>query len=111
MRVLTVLAHIISVSIFPNRSSANADMEEKKVITMNENKYSTSKPSRSGAKLEENSSDEFEQADKDQFKTYDEYNEEEYTFEAFEEVLVYEEGQSKWSAVENYHSKRVSDSS
>ena len=62
---------------------------------MNENKYSNSKDNRANNKYEENSSVEFEQADKDMFKTFEEYNED-YTFEAFEEVLIEEQEGSKW---------------
>lgn len=76
---------------------------------MNVNKYSTSKNNKSGKKAKEErmveggmnaSSIEFAQADQDLFKTFEEYNEEDYTFETFEEVLIEEQDGSKWSGID-----------
>lgn len=73
---------------------------------MNINKYSSSKHDRSSG-IEENSSSEFEQADRDQFRTFEEYNEEDYTVENFEEVLIEEQDASKWSKVDRTNSNSV----
>lgn len=73
---------------------------------MNINKYSSSKHDRSSG-IEENSSSEFEQADRDQFRTFEEYNEEDYTVENFEEVLIEEQDASKWSKVDRSNPNSV----
>ncbi|CAI2385141.1 unnamed protein product [Moneuplotes crassus] len=88
---------------------SNSNIEEKKVVSMNFNKYSTSKNNKSGQKIPEArkcsgsmnaSSIEFAQADQDLFKTFEEYNEGDYTYETFEEVLIEEQDGSKWLRVD-----------
>lgn len=64
---------------------------------MNDKKYSTSKHSKSNSKYIDGSSIEFEKADNDNFKVYEEYNEEDYTFETIEEIIVEEnEANPEW---------------
>jgi hypothetical protein len=71
-------------------SARESDFEEKKVISLNPNKYSSSNKKASSRFSEFNSKDN-DEADQIQFKTYEEYNEEDFTFETVEEVIVEEQ--------------------
>ena len=86
---------------------AHNDLEEKSVIKMEYNKYSSSKKSITGSKLPEQISSEFDEADNINFATYDEYNEEDYTFETVEEVIV-EENDSEWTRFDKFRPTNVS---
>jgi hypothetical protein len=72
-------------------SARESDFEEKKVVSMNEHKYSSTKKNKSPHMLKELTSRDFEEADRIQFKTYEEYNEEDFTFETVEEIIVEEQ--------------------
>ena len=61
---------------------------------MDQNKYSSSKKQMSNKNFKEDFSADFEEADNMNFNTYDEYNEDDYTFETVEEIVV-EEAESE----------------
>jgi hypothetical protein len=73
-------------------SARESDFEEKKVISVNHHKYSSTKKNKSPAnKFTELTSRDFEEADQINFKTYEEYNEEDFTFETVTEIIVEEQ--------------------
>jgi uncharacterized protein (DUF3084 family) len=72
-------------------SARKSDFEEKKVISLNEHKYSSTKKNKSPYRLRELTTRDFEEADQIQFKTYEEYNEEDFIFETVEEITIEEQ--------------------